>query len=407
MTDPVELTYDHIVEACMPGGASVLTSITPLRPAAGFESTIAPARYVQGSNPAYAYETRFIDGEPKTTVMISSKQDQLNRIETAISEAIRLGESPLARIPRIRLRYGDDAEYTDLELPHRAFDGHVRAGSVDGKPVTANQAFRAARDATNANMRALLDLSPATLIFGGWDSTRRSNQVRCRSALVGGIDGVLADQSENGTVAPRRGGARVDPVGASFQLDKSTATELLDGQQEELSPKLVEKLSKDVAKLKGNDRISGSVLGLGALPPKLEALGGVACSAITRAHVLSFATLRQYHFGGTPEADASLRAVLAGIALAGLARSDAELYLRANCDLVEDGPSTVLLDARHGNHTSILPITPEVADGILAAALDKATAVAGLDWHGQVFEVAGKPELYLASSAEGDDESDD
>ena len=402
-----ELSYQQLITACRPGGSSVITSVTPLEPAAGQHTTVAPAKYVRGKSATFAYETRFIDGEPQTAVVISSKQDSLNRVEDAISEAIRIGDPLLSRVPRVRVTYPDGAAYTDLQLPHRAFDGHVRAGTVDGKPVTDHPTYRAARDSTPGNMRALFDLSPITLVLGGWDSTRRTNQVRCRSALTGEVMGVLADQSPAGLEPTLRGGARVDPVGASVQLDKATAADLLDRQEGELSPKLVSKLREEIKRAKPETRISGSTLGLGAIPPVLDALGGVACSSIIRSHVLSFATLRQYHFGGTPDADASLRAVLAALALAGLARSDAELHFRANCDLVESDLPTAILDGRYGQRTDLAPITIEIADRLLEAAIAEAEAKAGLDWHGQVFEIVGDPALHHSLSADTDDEDAD
>jgi len=73
----------------------------------------------------------------------------------------------------------------------------------------------------------------------------------------------------------------------------------------------------------------------------METLAGVACHRIVRSHVLSFAALRQIRFGAGPDGDAACRALLAALALAALARSDAELVLRANCDLVEAGPAQV------------------------------------------------------------------
>ena len=402
----IELEYEQLLIACRPGGSTNLSSVTPLEPAAGPHATIAPAKVVRGRSPSFAHETRFIDGHPMTTVVVSSKQDSLNRVEDAISDAIRNGDPLLGRIPRLRVTYPDGKSYTDLHLSHRAFDGHFRAGTIDGVPTTEHTAYRAARDATPNSMRALLDLSPITLVLGGWDSTRRTNQVRCRSALVGEVIGVLADQSPTGTEPDLRGGARVDPVGASVQLSKADATAILDRQADELSPKLVTKLREQIRKAKTGATISGAALGLGALPPTLDALGGVACSSIIRSHVLSFSTLRQYHFGGTPEGDASLRALLAALALAGLARSDAELHFRANCDLVESAAPQVLLDARYGERVALSPISIETSDRLLAAALDDATETAGLNWHGQILEIAGDPALHQSLSADTEDQDD-
>jgi CRISPR-associated protein Csb1 len=124
---------------------------------------------------------RFVDGEPQHAVLIDSSQSQSNRMEAALSLAITDGDPVLGLIPRIRVVYqrdGGDEPYTDLELPHRAFDAHVRAATVDGHPVTDSAVYRAARNATQADALALFNLSPVSMVFGAWDSTRSARQGR-------------------------------------------------------------------------------------------------------------------------------------------------------------------------------------------------------------------------------------
>lgn len=396
-----KISYADLVHACSPGGSSVLTSVTELAPAGGPHTGVAPAKFVSGNVSVFAYETRFVDGEPVETVIIDSKQSQLNRVEQQLSLAIETGDPLLSRVPRIRVSY-DGASYTDLDLPHRAFDGHIRAGNLNGQPVTDSPEYRAVRDASPANARALLETSPASLVFGSWDSTRRSHQGRYRSALVGEIIGVLADQSENARVSPKRGGARVDPVAMSVQLTGKDFEAILAGQESELSPKTVEEIRKTAAKAK-NKPVSASHLGLGGIPPSLDALGVVACRRIIRSHVLSFSALRQLRFGATAEGDAACRALLAAFALNGLARSDAELSLRANCDLVELAPATVTLDERHGQHKELASLTIAEADALLEQAIDEATQKAGVRWDGQVLEVVGNPIVLGGAVDEAED----
>jgi CRISPR-associated protein Csb1 len=166
----------------------------------------------------------------------------------------------------------------------------------------------------------LLETSPVSLVFGAWDSSRKTHQGRYRSALVGEIIGVLADQSERGQIPDLRGGARIDPVSMSVQLEAASLQALLGAQEAELSPKTAQNIRDDIAKAKGK-RVSASKLGLGAIPPSLESLGGVACRRIIRTHVLSFAALRQLRFGADGGGDVACRALLAALALNGLARS--------------------------------------------------------------------------------------
>jgi len=398
------ITADLLLDACRAGGPSVLVSTTELVPAAGPLASVAPARYVStgaSSVPTYAFEQRFVDGAAARIVIIDSKQSQLNRAEAALHQAILDGVDPVARLPRIEVRYVRDGQievYSDLTLPHRAYDGHIRAGTVEGRPVTEVATYRALRDATPANARPLLDVSPVTLVFGGWDATRRSRQGRWRSALVGEIVGVLADQQMDPAAPPRRGGARVDPVAMQVQLGRASMEAIANAQREELSPRLYEKIIKGAktADEKSSAPTSASTLGLGGIPPTLEQLAGVSCTRIVRTHVLSFATLRQIRFGSSTEGDAACRALLAALALNGLARSNAELNLRANCDLVEAGPTEVVLDRRGGSREALEPLGIEGADAVLFDALRLAQEAAGVFWDGQVFAVDGNPDIIAS-----------
>ena len=400
------LTYSTLVAACTPGGASVMTMRTELAPAAGQEAGIAPARYVRGNNATYAFETRFAT-DPETdragavkTVVIDGKGSSLNRVEQELSLAIRDGDPLISLTPRIQVTYGGEEPVTCLDLPHRAFDGHIRAGTVAGNAVTDHPTYRAARDSTPANARALLELSPIGLVMGAWDSTRRSHQVRLRSALVGETIGILADQSADATRIAPRGAARRDEIAPSVRLGAKEMTALLEAQEAELSLGNVEGVRKAITKA-GKGTTSGSALVLGSIPPSLEGLGFVSCRRILRTTVLSFSALRQLRFGLGPDGDAAVRVLLASLALAGVARSYAELSFRANCDLVEIDEPTCELDARYGKkiHLTIPDIAS--ADDLLRQAISEAVS-RGIRWEGQVFEVVGNPIIAGGIIAEAD-----
>ena len=394
------ITLQHLLDACSPGGASVLTSVTHLEPAAGPHASVAPAKFVSGSKSVFAYERRFWNGEAVTAVLIDSKQSQNNRLEAVVSAAIADGDPVLTRTPRIELRFEDGQVYSDLDLPHRAFDGQIRAGTINGEPVTSVEEYRKLRDATVNHARPLLEHSPMTLLLGGWDASRKSHQGRYRSILVGEIIGILADQ-DGGAEAnqSKRGGARIDPLGARIQLDRAGRKAIADAQKEELSKKTYDNSI-------GKDEKEGLArLGIGAIPPSLEQLGGVTCQAIIRSHVLSFAALRALRFDSpTPQGDVGCRALLAALALNGLARSDAELLLRANCDLVETGPAVVTLDKRYGQKESFEPLSIDQAQELLSAAIDHAIQAANLTWDGSVLVVEGNPAILAAAT---DDAQDD
>ena len=405
--EKVDIKFEDLKKACASGGASTLVSVTELKPAAGEHASVAPAKFVEGNKSTFAFETRYIDGEAARVVLIDSKQSQLNRAEAAIMQDIRADHSVMRKLPRIEVTYENDGKsisYTDLELPHRFADGHIRAGKIDGQPATAHEKYRAVRNSTPADLSALLDTAPAAAVFGGWDSLRKKNQLRLRSALVGEIIGVLADQNLSGEEQlSRRGGARVDPLEMSVRLSAADMEQLVKSQEGELSDKFVSKRREDIKKAKKDTALSGSVLGLGGIPPQLDALGGVACQKIIRSWVLSFATLRQLRFGKNEEANIAARALLAAFGLSAIARAEQELYLRANCDLVEAEEPQVTLDGRYGNTRPLNHITVELADDLLAQAIDYAQSHHVAHWDGQILTVTGNPVILRGAVAESED----
>ncbi|MCA1674844.1 MAG: type I-U CRISPR-associated protein Cas7 [Actinobacteria bacterium] len=401
------MTLDLLLQSTMAGGPSCLTSTTELQPAGGWHASVAPAKFAapRGEREGvYAYERRFLGGAAAQAVILDSKQSQLNRAEEALQQAIDDGHPVLARLAHVVITYqrdGVEERYTDLMLPHRIYDGHIRAGTVDGEPVTAFERYRAVRNATPANARALLETSPVTLVFGGWDSSRRTRQGRWRSALVGEIVGFCADPEAGPGRKVMRGGARVDPVAMQVLCKPKAIMAMADAQRDELSTgnyndikRTAEKGASDkVAKEKRPE----SKLGLGGIPPTLAQLAGVACDRIIRSHVLSFATLRQMRFGAGPEGDAACRALLAALALNGLARSDAELCLRANCDLREASAPVLTLDRRDGQSDSLERLTIAAADALLADALQHAESTAAVQWNGVALQVVGNQDVIAGA----------
>lgn len=396
------VTHADLLAACTSGGASVLTSKTELRPAAGDLAGVAPARYVDGRQATYAYETRFDGQSAVRTVVLDSKGSTLNRIEEALSQALVDEDPVIAKMPHLTLTYEGMPALTDLDVPHRFTDGHFRAGTIDGTPATQHPAYRAMRDCTAANARPLLEGSPFSLIGGAWDATRRHNQVRFRSALVGEVNGILADQTPGGDVVPRRGAARWDSVAPSVRLSGEELEKVLTRQESELSPGNIDNIRTAISKAQ-KGTVSAAPLGLGSIPPSMDGLGFVSCSRIVRHHVLSFATLRQIRFGLGVEGDVAARALLAALALNGLARSDAELVLRANCDLVEAGPTKVELDGRQGRSTEHTALTIAQANALLEEAIVVASSF-GVRWEGQTLDIVGDPAIAGGIVADSDEE---
>ena len=426
------ITLADLIDNLELGGGSVITSITELEPAAGPHASVAPAKFVDGSKSVFAYETRYIveklegqdepkkeedskdaekavKGKPQKVVLIDSKQSELNRAEAAIEQGRQYGDEAAVKIPRAVVTYKTEngpVEYTDMELSHRIFDGHFRAGRVDDKPITENDQYRALRNSTPADMSALLKTAPAALLFGAWDSTRKSNQVRLRSALVGEIIGVLADQEPGAEHRQaRRGGARVDAVAASVKLAPKDMESLVNDQANELSPGNLKKnrdaiAAASKAKNKDTAHVSASGIGLGSIPPSLEETGAVACRRIIRSWVLSLATLRQLRFGQDKDKNVAARALLAALGLNAIARAERELYIRANCDLIESAAPVVTLDQRFGEKKTFAPLTVKQADQLLLEAIENAKKAGVADWNGQTFKVEGNPTIIKNAAAE-------
>jgi CRISPR-associated protein Csb1 len=260
---------------------------------------------------------------------------------------------------------------------------------IDGTPTTQHPDYIKARNSEPGNAWEALNTSVATVAFGGWDSSRRARQARYPSILTGEIMGVLADQESARPRAAQHSGARIDPVAMGLKLSPATINAIVEQQKLEYSDKFISKRNK-----------KPSELGFGAIPPGTEDLAGIATRDIIRSHVLSFALLRRLRFGKGEEGDASLRVLIAALLLNAMARSDSELYLRANCHLVEAAQPEVRLDQRMGNSLALAPITIELADALLDQAYAAAVDKTGIEWNGLVLSVQGNPDIVAAADAD-------
>ena len=99
---------------------------------------------------------------------------------------------------------------TCFDAPHRIFDAILR-DSVDenGTHFPLTEAGKAAILANSANATALFQISPASLLFGSWDSTGISGGLgekytRCVVSELVGVNCLVAD----------RAGTRIDPLNA-------------------------------------------------------------------------------------------------------------------------------------------------------------------------------------------------
>lgn len=388
------MKLDDLSDHLRRGGAATLN--TPATYSVAEGAVIAPARYAGRSGSEFVFETRVVDGEFRRTTLVDSKQSQANRAEEGLMNARRDG-GPAALVPVISVAYENRPELTDLELPHRAFDAHVRFAQQDGLPVVKQPWYQALRDATHADLSPVFTASPATLAFGGWDSSRKTGQLRLRGLLVSELFGVVAE-SERDRLS-LRSGARLDPLGQDFNLSPDEFEALLDRQRDHISDKLIVKLERElegVRKKKGST-ISAASLNLGGVPPGTDSPFGVAVPEVRRARTFSLAGLRRLRFGGTADDDVAARAALLGLLLVGAAFADADPEIRAYCD-VGAPRSTTLLD---GEEVALdLGIEPCLA--FLASAIERLPDA--LAWAGQVQALTGDPALNRGAV---DDAADD
>ena len=372
------ISIDDINAAILNGGAGSLLVRVELEPASGLDGIIAPAKYAGANNATYVYEKRYLGEEkPQKVVLIDSKGSFANRVEETITEARRTGEGLLASMPHIVVKYDDESgskTYCDSQLPHRGFDGHIRVGVHDGKSTSEAKEYIDARNSTLENLLPLFELSPVTVLFGGWDSTRSKNQLRIPSVLTGEMYGVLADQSDDDP-AIHRAGARIDPVGASVSVAKKADREKIVGDSIDLSENTKNKFI-------GSGK--GSIIGLGAISSR----------------VLSFTMLRTFHFGKGVEGDAAIRALIAAALLRAMAGYDENPVVRANCALTETGKPSVVLNKRYGEKEEFEPLTAESTEKLLEEAYMQAREKAGIVWNGQEFLVQGNPAVFDNASAE-------
>ncbi len=387
------LELDGLYEHLDRGGVATVNHPAVYAVAEG--AVVAPARYAGRNGSEFVFETRFVDGEFRRTALIDSKQSQSNRAEEGLLAA-RRAQGAAASIPVIEVLYDGREPLSDLSLPHRAFDAHVRFAAEDGVPVVGCQWYRDLRDATHADLSPVFVVSPATLAFGGWDSSRRSGQLRLRGLLVSELFGVVADGEDR---LSRRSGARLDPLGQNIYLTLDEFDGLLEQQREYLSDKLVAKLEKELAaaRKKGTETLSASELNLGGIPPSTETPFGVSVPEVRRARTFSLAGLRRLRFGGSGEEDIAGRGALLAMLLLGAAYADADPDLRAYCDVSAPRART-LLDGEPVDVDLSIPACEE----FLAYAIGRLPE--RLAWMGQTRRLVGAAALNRGAEDVADEQ---
>jgi len=423
------ITYDELLTAVAGDGVGV-RSRTDLEPLGGPGDKVFPPTYgvEDRAETRYAMEQRRVpvpDGGPQTVVVdavvLDSVASQANRFELALLDAVESGE---LEVPITAVDFRPVADQTgldrlsDLELPHRIFDAHLR-DSFDGDQLFRNGDIgRAITEATARNAAAIYHHSPATLLFGGWDSTgpKGGRGAKYERAITSEIVAL-------GVQRGKKTASRLDPAG--IELRAGTIYETPDGDWT-LEADSAVRDDKDKPKpysRKGGERPGRpSQVNHGNVTPSIETrAGGVTVDRIVATTVLSFIQLRRLRFPldhrGSPlpgeqrrAAEDAARASLAALGLAAATLAFEEGFdLRSRCVLVPSGPVNFELLGRPGTASSFEMDRVDALD-LLAQSAQRAAAL-GLPWRDEelllrpsdrlVELIRRSRELAEASSDEG------
>ena len=318
---------------------AAIRRVQRLQPAGGAGDKLFPPTYPSertGDPPQHVFELRRGGGREIWCVLIDSVQSQANRMEEALLAAATEATIPL---PHILVDFREADLYpiegiTSLDAPHRVYDAIIRDSLLDDVPFMESAAGRRLAAATPSEASALLEISPAALVFGAWHSQGEGGGLGAKfprvlvSEIMGidtPVEAVIRDRRTNQAepqTAGRRTGSRIDPLGVLRKVDVFKSPTGWSTDQQEAG--------------KNAKKVRPSEINHGNIRPTVVPLG-VTCEYAEHRVVLTLAGLRRLHFGDG-ERNAAGRALLAALGLLAIAEQDARGYaLRSRCDLVCDG----------------------------------------------------------------------
>jgi len=387
MSEIREMTLQTIIDSFHAGAAAIRMK-QELQPGGGDGDKVFPPTYASKGNesgPQYAKETRMVNGNPVSTVMLDSVQSQANRMEAALVALCREGRLSLP-ILSVELPVGDNGRktlYTSLDLPHRVYDGRFRACTLDGVPFPQSELNRILARASAEFATPLYRYCPTALVFGGWNShdTKDSGtQARFQRALTSEIIGIDAEYDT------RKMGGASDPLGIL------ATTKVFPAKKEYPYDWTLENSKKAAAATKP------STFGLSAIAPSTDRQGGgVTISKAIQTMVISLSYLRRLRFpaekgaASSPEGDEAGRVVLAALALCAVEATVNRGYdLRSRC---------LLLPTDRPVYEVVGPTAADtkrysLGDGVslLHQALEQAEAL-GLSWEQEEVSLKPSPEF--------------
>jgi CRISPR-associated protein Csb1 len=346
-----------------------------------FPCTVAGGKYQSSKRRIPGYS------ESVECTIIDSVQSQANRMEDALLADIRAGNifSPyiVTDFSAVQGLLRPIGAITCFEAPHRIFDAIIR-DSVDDQgthfPFTAEG--EAVIKANSRDASALFAISPASLLFGSWDSTGVSGGLgeKYTRCVVSELVAVNAEQAT-------REGFRIDPL----NIAKGTSPkDILQRQPDEMWSKL-KASGKDIEKPSGI--VHGNVPWSGKDKDSGEMHGGVTCEYIQQSTTISFPALRQLGFPiENTERSLAAQTVLAAMALHAAALNvERGWHLRSRCDLMLDEGQTLTWEII-GTTTEAISLPATVTRQLL---LDSITAAknTGLAWRDEPIRLTPSPAL--------------
>lgn len=321
-------------------------------------------------------------------VILDSVQSQANRMEDALLADIRAG---MIRLPYVLTDFSgieglekEIGEITCFEAPHRIFDAILRDSvDADGVHFPLTESGRRIAQANSKDATAIFQTSPASLLFGSWDSTGISGGLgeKYTRCVVSEMVGINIEQAV-------RSGTRIDPLNIAMAIDPA-------GILKDTKDAMWGSIATNRTNLKKPSELNHSSVPWpkeGGAEKSLH--GGITCDYIQQSTTISFPALRLLGFPlSDPAKSSRAHAVLAALALHAAALNvEKGWHLRSRCDLiVEEGSSCEweILGASSAREA----LSAGTTRVILEEAIDEAKK-AGLPWNDEPIRL--KPSAALS-----------
>lgn len=354
-----------------------------LQPLYGQGEIVFPCTVAGGK---YQTSKRRIPGFPESVecTILDSVQSQANRMEDALLADIRAGNifiphvvTDFSMVDGLQKPVG---EITCFDAPHRIFDAIIR-DSIDstGKHFPFTPEGEAAIKANSRDASALLEISPASLLFGSWDSTGVSGGLgeKYTRCVVSELVAVNVERAV-------RAGTRIDPLNSAGEIDPAA---ILKASKD----LMWQDLSKNRKMKKPSELNHSSVPWEGG--SEREPHGGVTCDYILQSTTISLPALRQLGFPlKDAKRSAAAQTVLAAIALHAAALNvERGWHLRSRCDLTIDQDQVPTWEIL-GLSSEKIALDSVITRSLLKDSI-KAAKETGLKWRDEPIHLTPSPAL--------------